>query len=122
MMHRPYFIIVSILVLCLTIGCGPETTIDLKAINPDLSNGEEIYEDDCILCHEGAIEGAQRLDQTQRWEESTAKGFDQLVTNVVQGYQGKYGELPVMGMCRGCSQEDISDAVAYMLVTAGMME
>ena len=96
--------------------------MDLKEFEVDLVNGRVIYDDDCILCHEGAIEGAHRFDQKARWRESAEKGFDQLVYNVVHGNYGKYGELPVMGMCPQCSEQDIKDAVAYMLVNAGMME
>lgn len=119
-MRRFCFVLAGVLLILAAAGCVSETRIDLKEVDPDLENGQAIYEDDCILCHEGAIEGAQRLDQRARWQESAEKGFDQLVKNVTNGYQGKYGELPVMGMCRYCTQQDIKDAVAYMLVAADM--
>ncbi|MCF7808759.1 MAG: c-type cytochrome [Candidatus Marinimicrobia bacterium] len=120
-MHRSLYLILIIpLALCFT-GCGGAEKLDLKAVNADLTNGQVVYEDDCVLCHQGAIEGAHRLEQTERWQESADKGFEQLVRHTVNGYQGKYGELPVMGMCPQCSEQDIRDAIAYMLVTAGVM-
>ena len=114
-------IIFTILGVLLLATCGTEDVLSLSDISPDLVNGQEIYEADCILCHEGGIEGAHRLDQFDRWQESAAKGFDQLVKNVEKGYRGKYGELPVRGMCPGCSRDDLRDAVSYMLVNAGVM-
>jgi len=104
------------------VGCQSQPALRLSDIDADLSNGQLIYEDDCILCHEGAIEGAHRLDQSDRWRESAKKGYERLVSNTIQGYRGKYGELPVMGMCPQCSESDIRDAVAYMLVSAGVMK
>lgn len=120
-MHRFLLSFMAIVVIALLLwGCNSGHKISLDNLEVDLNNGQLVYEDDCILCHEGAIEGAHRLDQSERWRESAQKGFDQLVANTVQGYQGKYGELPVMGMCPQCSDKDIEDAVAYMLVSAGM--
>jgi len=120
MQRIPKTIFTILLGLLLT-ACGAEDVLSLAEISPDLDNGQEIYEADCILCHEGGIEGAHRLDQSDRWQESAAKGFDQLVKNVERGYRGKYGELPVRGMCPGCTRDDLRDAVAYMLVNAGVM-
>lgn len=121
-MHRSTLTFISILFSLVILSCGGGDKLDLKARNVDLNNGQAVYEDDCVLCHEGAIEGAHRLDQIDRWQESAKKGFSQLVSNTVNGYRGKYGELPVMGMCPQCSEEDIRDAVAYMLVSAGVMK
>lgn len=121
-MHRSLLSLFTLIVTLAIINCSVENKIDLESENINLENGEMIYLDDCVLCHEGAIEGAHRLDQTERWQESTNKGFDELVYNTVHGYQGKYGELPVMGMCSQCSEQDIQDAVAYMLVAAGFAE
>lgn len=121
-MHRLLLNSITLILALAIITCSTENKIDLEVVNVNLENGEMIYLDDCVLCHEGAIEGAHRLDQTDRWQESANKGFDQLVYNTVHGYQGKYGELPVMGMCSQCSDQDIQDAVAYMLVKAGFVE
>lgn len=121
-MYRSLFLVSSLLLLAAIFGCSSKSKLNLGDTHADLVHGEKIYREDCMLCHEGAIEGAHRLDQYSRWQESAEKGFDQLVSNTVHGYRGKYGELPVKGMCSDCSEKDIEDAVAYMLIQAGVME
>ncbi|MCF7825601.1 MAG: c-type cytochrome [Candidatus Marinimicrobia bacterium] len=121
-MYRSLFLASSLLMIAAIFSCSSKSELNLHDIHADLVNGEKIYKDNCMLCHTGAIEGAHRLDQNSRWQESAEKGFDQLVYNTVHGYRGKYGELPVMGMCSQCSEKDIEDAVAYMLTHAGVMK
>jgi cytochrome c5 len=121
-MYRSLFLAFSLLVIAAICSCSSKSDLHFQVTHADLVNGEKIYKEDCMLCHAGAIEGAHRLDQKRRWEESAAKGFDQLVYNTVHGYSGKYGKLPVMGMCSQCSEKDIEDAVAYMLTHAGVMK
>ncbi len=121
-MFRSVMIAVSALLAVLLVSGCSDSKISLEDVDVDLANGEIIYDDYCVLCHEGAIEGAHSLVQKDRWRESADKGFDQLVDNTVHGYRGKYGELPVMGFCPECSEKDIEDAVAFMLVASGVMQ
>lgn len=103
-------------------SCVFGSKLSLAETDADLDNGKRVYVAECSVCHDKAIEGAHRLTNKKRWQESAHKGYELLVQNTITGYRGKYGEKPVMGNCNQCSIQDIEDATAFMLVESGMMK
>jgi cytochrome c5 len=89
-------------------------------IADNFQKGKEVYDKICYTCHDGGIAGAAKLDDKARWEESAAKGKDQVIAHVVDGYTGEYGVLPAMGSCGDCSEEDIKAAVEFMFNEANV--
>ena len=55
-----------------------------------------------------------------RWEESSAKGLDALRLIVLDGGEGKYGVMSPRGTCADCSDEDLYDALGFMLKESGV--
>lgn len=92
-----------------------------KGMTADLENGKVVYEKVCIACHLTGVAGAAALTDTPRWEEMAAKGMKTLHQSVINGVpDGKYGVMAERGSCTDCSDQDLYDAVAYMLNEAGV--
>ena len=100
----------------------PETEVKEEALSTvDLTKGEEIYKKSCFACHDGAVAGAAKLDNKERWEISAAKGFETLNSNAIIGFTGDYGTMPAKGGIASITDEDIVNAVAFMINKAGVI-
>ena len=87
----------------------------------NIDNGKVIYEKICIACHMTGVAGAAALTDKPRWEEMAAKGMKTLHNSVISGIpEGKYGVMAEKGSCVDCSDQDLYDAVSYMLKEAGV--
>jgi len=86
----------------------------------DLANGEAVYSKACIACHLKGVAGAAALEDTPRWEEIAAKGMTTLLEHANNGYTGKYGVMPEKGTCMDCSEQDLYDAINFMMSKAGV--
>ncbi len=120
-------IVLVIFSVTLIVNCGGE---EKKAPAPvkketkrvaDLANGEKIYNKVCVACHLTGVAGAPAVTDKARWEENAAKGLDALYKSVLNGVpKGKYGVMPPRGTCTDCSDQDLFDAVNYILKAAGV--
>jgi len=90
------------------------------AMTADLANGETIYKKACIACHMTGVAGAAALSDKPRWEENAAKGMATLTQSALSGYTGKYGVMPEKGTCMDCTEQDMFDAISYMMDKAGV--
>ncbi len=91
-----------------------------KTYVANIENGKKVYNKVCIACHMTGVAGAPALKDKTRWEEIAAKGMKQLHHDAINGFTGKHGVMPARGSCTDCSDQDLYDAVAYMLKTAGV--
>ncbi len=91
-----------------------------KAYTANLDNGKVVYNKVCIACHMTGVAGAPALKDKDRWTEIAAKGMKQLHHDAIEGFTGKHGVMPARGSCTDCSDQDLYDAVAYMLNKAGV--
>lgn len=85
----------------------------------DLANGEVVYNKACIACHLKGVAGAAALDDKPRWDEIAAKGMPTLHEHAIKGYTGKYGVMPEKGTCMDCTEQDLYDAISFMITKAG---
>ena len=109
----------GVLILVGLISCGGGSG-DSKAMTADLANGKVVYNKACIACHLTGVAGAAALTDTPRWEENAAKGITALTISAMEGYIGKYGVMPEKGTCLDCSEQDMYDAISYMMAEAGV--
>ncbi len=87
----------------------------------DLENGKKVYDKVCVACHMTGVAGAAALNDKARWEENAKLGMEKLVSIAIKGNpKGKYGVMPARGTCNDCSDDDLADAVAYMVKEAGV--
>jgi len=91
-----------------------------KELSVNLENGKVIYNKACIACHWKGVAGAAALTDKPRWEEIGAKGMTALQKHAIEGFQGDYGVMPAKGTCTDCSDQDLYDAIGYMLNEAGV--
>jgi len=74
--------------------------------------GENTYNRFCFSCHAGGVGGAPIPGDTEGWAPRIAKGREALVQSVIEGMPPG---MPPMGLCMSCTNEDIEQAVDYML-------
>lgn len=74
-------------------------------------SGEEVYQASCAACHNSGAAGAPRLGSGNWAERLDEKGMDTLVTHSIEGYNA----MPPRGACGDCSDEEIADAVQYII-------
>ncbi len=92
--------LISLLMLCWSASGG--------AANP-------VYEQNCMACHGEGVAGAPRVGEVESWKERLPKGVDAMVTIVIEGVQGYSGAMPPRGGNPNLSDEQIREAVQYML-------
>ena len=73
--------------------------------------GELTYRRFCFSCHASGAAGAPRVGQASAWEERVAQGMDVMLRHTIEGMPG----MPARGMCRQCSDEELRDAISYMV-------
>ena len=91
-----------------------------KKMTVNIENGKVIYDKACIACHWKGVAGAAALTDTPRWEAIAAKGMDTIHQHSIKGFQGEFGVMPEKGTCTSCSDQDMYDAIGYMLKQAGV--
>jgi len=101
-------------------GSGDKAKETKKEMTSNLDNGKVIYNKACIACHWKGVAGAAALTDKPRWEEIAAKGMETLLHDAINGYQGDYGVMPAKGTCTDCSDQDLYDAISYMIKEAGV--
>ena len=90
--------------------CAQEVNVVSSSLGV-MRSGKEVYDTACTTCHAIALAGAPRFGDRLSWGERANEDLDKLVETVTNGLGG----MPPMGMCMDCSQEELSDAVQYML-------
>lgn len=88
-------------------GAGSSGTADAVAEVP----GETTYRRFCFSCHASGAAGAPRVGQASAWEPRVAQGMDVLLRHTIEGMPG----MPPRGLCRQCSDDELRDAIGYMI-------
>lgn len=77
----------------------------------DLQNGKEVYESSCARCHDSGVDGAPKLRDGKDWEQRAVQWFSVLKTHAGKGFL----KMPAKGQKPILTDDDVSDAVFYML-------
>ncbi|MCC5873068.1 MAG: cytochrome c5 family protein [Gammaproteobacteria bacterium] len=102
-----------LVVSCFLVACGGEgegpsaTTADAAQEVP----GQLTYRRFCFSCHASGAAGAPRVGQASAWEGRVAQGTDVMLRHTIDGMPG----MPPRGMCRQCSDDELRDAIVYMV-------
>ena len=75
---------------------------------------EQIYAASCQGCHAAGVLGAPRLGEALDWQPRRAKGIDQLVANVINGFNA----MPPKGGNTSLSEGEVREVVEFMLASA----
>lgn len=75
-------------------------------------SGEETYQKYCSVCHRDGIAGAPKFRDKKDWQPHLDnKTIDDLVAIATKGVNA----MPAKGTCFECSDEDLKNAIQYML-------
>ena len=98
-------------------GSAADTTEDADTSeNPvAVASGAQTYEQYCRICHETGVGGAPVLGETSDWSRREAAGMDALIDNAVNGMASERGVMPPKGGFVHLSDEDVKQAVQYMV-------
>ena len=94
----------------------------LKTVNSQLppkpkaskgAPGKPVYESYCSGCHATGAGGAPKYADPTLWDPLLKKGINAVYTNALKGIGG----MPAKGTCLSCSDEEIKQAVDYMVAS-----
>ena len=74
-------------------------------------SGEAVYKQFCFACHGTGAAGAPKLGDKTAWAPHIKKGEATLLKNALHGLNA----MPPKGTCMECSEQEIKNAIEYML-------
>jgi cytochrome c5 len=84
---------------------------NLAAAGGDVKAGETVFNHACKFCHGAGRMGAPKIGDKAGWSERIKQGESKLTDHAFLGYRN----MPARGDCNTCSDQDIVDAVSYMV-------
>lgn len=102
--------------LALAVLAGCERNEEPAAAAPVTLNTYEatLYRHSCSTCHEDPATGSPQTHDTESWAPRIAKGNDQLLANIVDGFNG----MPPLGQCIECTAEEFILLTHFMAAPA----
>ncbi|MBS3805859.1 MAG: cytochrome c5 family protein [Oleiphilaceae bacterium] len=79
--------------------------------NSEPRGGEEVYAAACQACHNTGAAGAPKIGVASAWEGRADKSKDTLYDHAINGFNA----MPAKGGCGDCSDEEVENAVDYMM-------
>ncbi|MBL4743356.1 MAG: c-type cytochrome [Cycloclasticus sp.] len=96
-----------------------ETAPESSEAKPNLSEatiaGKATYDTSCFVCHGSGIAGAPKIGDKEVWGKRLGAGMDTVVKHAINGYVGDNGVMPPKGGNLTLSDEDVKNAVHYMV-------
>ena len=74
--------------------------------------GKAIYDDYCFSCHTPGLNGAPRIGDEEVWTARLAQGRGALLQSTIEGIEPA---MPPRGICFDCSDEELGEAIDYMV-------
>jgi cytochrome c5 len=105
-------VLFSLGLVVLVSGCGQSADSSAKAA---AHPGEETYNRFCFSCHQAGVAGAPRFGDAQAWAPRIAQGRDVLLAHTKAGVPPG---MPAMGLCTSCTEQNLVDAIDYMVSAA----
>jgi cytochrome c5 len=88
----------------------------VQAVAAAPRSAQDIVEGLCNSCHLAGVLGAPVVGNKAQWEARLAEGWDRLVHAAVNGV----GSMPAKGGDPSLTEEQIAEAIAYMLEESGL--
>ncbi len=80
-----------------------------------VQTGPQVYNSACIACHGNGVGGSPITGDADAWAPRIAKGIDVLYDHAINGFQGEAGIMIAKGGRMDLSDEDVRNAVDYMV-------
>ena len=81
------------------------------ATSSEPRGGEAVYSSACAACHSTGAAGAPKFEDASAWAPRIAKGEETLIQHAINGFNA----MPPKGGCGACSEEEIANAVTYIV-------
>jgi cytochrome c5 len=94
-------------------AAAPAATADVPA-DPKLAAGKTVYDANCAACHEAGMMGAPKPGDKAAWAPRIAQGIAVMTKNSIAGFTGKVGMMPAKGGNASLTDEEVTNAVAFM--------
>lgn len=84
--------------------------------------GRSVYTGKCDVCHTNGVGGAPKIGVGEKeiWSKRSQSGFAALFKNVIEGYEGNNGVMPAKGGFVDLTDEEVQQAVTFMLESSGI--
>ncbi len=82
--------------------------------DPKLAAGKVVYDANCAACHDAGMMGAPKPGDVAAWAPRIAQGADVMTKNSIAGFTGKAGMMPAKGGNASLTDEEVTNAVAFM--------
>jgi len=92
-------------------AAAPQAAADL--------DGAAVYNTACTACHGAGIAGAPMTGDAAAWNPRIDQGMDTLVQHAIEGFQGQAGFMPPRGGNPSLTDQQVRDAVQYMVDQVG---
>ena len=76
-----------------------------------MRSGKAVFDKTCQACHKTGVAGAPIVGDKAAWEPRISKGMETLFNHAWNGYKG----MPPKGTCMDCSEQEIKNAIKYMI-------
>ena len=88
---------------------------DMHITDPKVAAGEEIYERSCAGCHESRTGGAPKPGDKEDWAPRIKQGMETMTKMSIAGFEGKQGAMPAKGGNEELTDQEVGNAVLYMV-------
>ncbi len=83
--------------------------------DPKLAAGKTVYDASCSGCHGSGMMGAPKPGDKAAWAARIPQGVDAMAKKSIGGFQGKAGMMPAKGGNASLTDEEVTNAVGYMV-------
>jgi len=83
----------------------------ISSAERDAKAGETVYKHACKMCHGTGMARSPKTGDKAAWRSRIARGAEELTKNAIEGIKN----MPPRGGCGSCSNEDVANAVAYII-------
>lgn len=111
------------------VSCQPEETAetppepekapahpwDWEPTDSALVAGKQVYLAECSACHNEGEEGSPALTKSKEWAKRSEQGLPTLYDHAINGFIGIDGEMPARGGTPTLSDEEVQNAVRFMV-------
>ena len=77
-------------------------------------SGDDIYNTNCIACHNSGVAGAPMYGDVSAWASRLEQGIETVYANAINGIRA----MPARGTCMTCSDDEVKSAIDYILVNS----
>lgn len=91
-----------------------EPAKDAAPADPKLAAGKTVYDTSCGACHEAGMMGAPKPGDKAAWAPRIAQGVEVMTKKSITGFTGKAGAMPAKGGNAALTDEEVTNAVAFM--------